>query len=262
MWNKSVKWLLAITLIFSLAACKTSQRNIGHAGKTTVSKTTVEWQKKYHNNLKTINGKLKIEMSNPSMTLKGSLRAISDSAMQISLQAFLGIEIASIWCDKNGILIIDRYHGNYCEIPYSSMQNYMPVSLNALESVIFNRYFDPFKQGLESYETGTDGTNSYLWTENNNSRLEFTNNHSQQLVRTALKQTTPQGYLTMDYRLFDAAQNFPQTQDLKFYSNKMLFDLSWTFEKIAYNETVDLPYPSTKNLKKVSFETLYKSLMK
>ena len=251
--------LLAAALL-CLPACKTTQKAGSSHHPQTVK--TAEWQQKYHNNIKTINGKIRIEMTNPSMTLKGTVRAISDSAMQLSLQAFLGIEVARIWCDQRGILIIDRYHGNYSEVSYASMQKHMPVSLKALESVVFNRYFDPFGVGLDNYETGTDGTNAYLSHETELSRLEFMNNHSQQLVRTSIKQKTPSGYLTMDYRTFDAAKNFPQTQDLKFYSNKMLFNLSWTFEKIAYDESVELPYPSTKGLKKVSFEELYKSLMK
>ena len=259
MWNKSVFGLL-IAALLCMPACKTTQK--AGSGAHTQATHSAEWQKKYHNNLKTINGKLRIEMTNPSMSLKGTLRAINDSAMQISLQAFLGIEIARIWCDKQGILIIDRYHGNYSEVSYASMQKYMPVNLNALESVIYNRYFDPFGVGLDSYETGTDGTNGYLSHETEKSRLEFMNNHSQQLVRTSIKQKEPSGYLTMDYRNFDAAKNFPQSQDLKFYSNKMLFNLSWTFEKISYDETIELPYPSTKGLKKVSFEELYKNLMK
>lgn len=253
---KSKSIMLLTVLLTLLAGCK-SHKVVTSTPKNPGANIVARVEN-YNKNVRTFSGKADLTLNSATMGAKASVKAIVDSAMLISIQAFGIMEIGRIYCNRSYILIIDKYHGQYAKYEYAS-QAKLPISLEAIQGLVLNRYFDPFNVGFGHYQEESDGTNtrySYTW---DTLHAEFLTNAAQQLSRTYFTTTDYKNYGLVEYSQFDA-NRFPRKCSIKLASPQMIETFTLEYDKAEVNGKVSVDAPSTTRYKKVTLSKLMEDI--
>ena len=78
------------------------------------------------------------------------MKMVKDSAFQLSVQPFLGIEIFRIELSRDTIKVVDRMNKRYMIENYSNLQGQTPIEFNFynLQALFTNHLFIPGEQGV------------------------------------------------------------------------------------------------------------------
>ncbi len=88
--------------------------------------------------------RLNADLINPALEigLKGNLRMVRDSAIFVSLNAGLGIEVARALVEKELIHVIDRINSSYEKMSFQQIRSLigLTVDYRTIENILFNNY--------------------------------------------------------------------------------------------------------------------------
>ena len=151
----SLAYLPALVLFFILAlsGCKSSKK-VG-----TVESTGVKGHKEFFEQMqesafeyKTLSARLNAELDVPGnkMSSRVDLKMVKDSAFQLSVQPFLGIEIFRIELSVDSIKVIDRMGKRYIADNYANLKGQTPIEFNFynLQALFTNQLFLPGQQHI------------------------------------------------------------------------------------------------------------------
>ena len=257
MKNKS-RILIILAMLLALGGCKTHQNaTTQHAAEQGIATETA----RYNAHIQTFSGRASLSLNSATMGAKVTVKSIVDSALTISIQAFLGIEIGRIYCDRKELLLIDKYHNQYAVFNFSAHPG-LPLSLDAVQSLLLGRYFDPFGVGFNRYLSESDGQNRQLSYTQDPIKAEFLSNPQQQLIRSWFHTTDYKTYGMAEYRNFNPNTRFPETMNLKIASPKMIESMTLEYSKAEVNGSVSVERPSTDKYKKVNVDKFWEDLTK
>lgn len=79
------------------------------------------------------------------MSSRVDMKMVKDSAFQLSVQPFLGIEIFRIELSRDTIKVVDRMNKRYMIENYSNLQGQTPIEFNFynLQALFTNHLFIP-----------------------------------------------------------------------------------------------------------------------
>ena len=253
------KLVLTLTLALMLCACKTHKNTV--ATPQAATNGTAAEVSRYNARIKTFSGRASLSLNSATMGSKVVVKSIVDSALTISLQPFMGIEMGRIYCDKREIILIDKYHNQCASYLYASNPT-LPLSLDAIQSLLLGRYFDPFGVGFNNYLSETDSQNRQLSYTHNDIKAEFLSNPLGQLVRSYFHTTDYKTYGMAEYSDFDATHKFPQKMGIKLASPKMIESMTLEYNKFEINSSVTVERPSTDKYKQVKVEKFLEEVTK
>jgi hypothetical protein len=150
---------LAVSLLL-LGGCKTSKK----AGAPAVSERT-----KAHNEFfdsmrenafryQTLTARLNLELTVPGKELSSrvDLKMVKDSALQLSVQPILGIELFRIELSTDSVKVIDRMNKRYAVEGYGGLKDQIALVFNFynLQALFTNHLFIPGEQEISARQYG------------------------------------------------------------------------------------------------------------
>lgn len=143
-----------------LASCSTSRSNVklpevggltGQAYMEKVIELAPQW--------KSLSGKVALTLnlgSQGNTKMNATMRLMRDQSIRFTVAPLLGIEMARLEISPDGVLLLDRLHKRYCQIPFSELSEKTGISVdfNAFQSLFLNEMFLPGKERLTTADAG------------------------------------------------------------------------------------------------------------
>ena len=140
-------------LLSMLTGCKSSKK-VG-----TVESASVKAHNEFFQSVedqsfqfRTLTARLNVDLDIPGkqMSSRVDMKMVKDSAFQLSVQPFLGIEIFRIELSRDTIKVVDRMNKRYMIENYSNLQGQTPIEFNFynLQALFTNHLFIPGEQGV------------------------------------------------------------------------------------------------------------------
>ena len=143
-----------------LASCSTSRSNVklpevggltGQAYMEKVIELAPQW--------KSLSGKVALTLnlgSQGNAKVSATMRLMRDQSIRFTVAPLLGIEMARLEISPDGVLLLDRLHKRYCQIPFSELSEKTGISVdfNAFQSLFLNEMFLPGKERLTTADAG------------------------------------------------------------------------------------------------------------
>lgn len=125
-------------------------------------------KERYIPNMKTFNSlsvpRLNVELISPDLEigLRGNMRMVKDSAVFVSLNAGLGIELLRALVEKDQIQIIDRVNSSYEKMSFQQISSLigLRVDYNSLEKILFNAF--EFNELVSSQKVDISERNDFI----------------------------------------------------------------------------------------------------
>jgi len=154
--SKGFILFVGLTLFLFLAGCKSSKKTIGTVELGTAkahSEFFDEMQKKAFQ-FNTLSSRLHVDVKIPGQEISSrvDLKMVKDSAFQLSVQPFLGVEVFRIELTLDSIKIVDRMNRRYVAENYANLKGQTPVEFNFynLQALFINQIFLPGQQNISS----------------------------------------------------------------------------------------------------------------
>lgn len=272
--RERVGLFLILSVILFLSGCKSSKK-IG---------TVVSGGAKAHNEFfesledralqfNTLTARLTAELKMPksNMSSRVDLKMVRDSAFQLSVQPFLGIEVFRAEFTVDSIKVIDRMNKRYVAERYADLKGQTPIEFNFynLQALFTNRIFLPGHKEIEPkqfkrFKLDQDGDKAEIKVKDTIGLLyTFFADGEEKLLSTYITDPTEQYALQWDYTDFRVTDGkpFPQLMDVKVLANgASQGGIAFRFSRIQTNAPVNLDFAIPAKYKRITFAQIIKSL--
>ncbi|MGL4992750.1 MAG: DUF4292 domain-containing protein [Bacteroidales bacterium] len=248
--------ILLLISLFTLVGCKSKKGLLDTSS--TLKKDPIELainnQVQYDN----LSSKLEIRLAlgTNKLSAKGEIRMVKDSAIQISVQPFLGIEVLRIGITPSSVLIVDRVNKRYLSEEFGQVEGMLPKEINfeTLQAILSNRLFLPNKGHLnqrdaKEYKIGSfEGQTLARTTSGDLLNFVFTIAQSGKLV-TTVAQTGPESEIFIcNYNEFRNIGNydFPTIMKIMFdiKGESINSELKFSSIDLSSSKAIDLTPPA------------------
>lgn len=264
--------ILFFVLIFS--GCKSSKK----AG------TTVSCEAKAHNEFfelmeerafqfNTLTARLNVELKMPksNMSSRVDLKMVRDSAFQLSVQPFLGIEIFRAEFTVDSIKVVDRMNKRYVAERYADLKGQTPIEFNFynLQALFTNRLFLPGHQTIElkefkRFKLNQEGNKAEIKVKDALGLLyTFLADSEEKLLATYITDPSEKYALQWTYADFRTTdgQPFPQLMDVNVLANgSSQGGMALRFSRIQTNAPVNLDFSIPAKYNRITFAQIIKSI--
>ena len=146
---------LVLLMMLALASCSTSKKvksdaKVGDMPEAVYVENCIARPDSWVS----ITAKMSVEV-NPGrgkspVSVSGTLRMKRGEVIQLSIAPFLGIEVGRAEITPDGLLVLDRIHKRYVQVPFAELKEIAKADLDfhALQALFFNEVFLPGKAGL------------------------------------------------------------------------------------------------------------------
>ena len=253
----NVKLMLLMAIVVGTTACNTAKRS----GKTKID-NDVEAVTKNQDETP-IQAVYKMQKAQPAFSrafvkrmsvnfdfkgrqldVKATCKIVSDSAIHISIQPFMGIELFKLEATPSSIIVIDKTNKTYYESNYG-LFNYnigMVVDFEGIQSVLSNRIFIPGKKVIleDDFKWQNEMKKDVLELNNYTIREEITLERMLERV-AALLLVTPDGLSEMctnyaDFKLFDGVM-FPAAINISIENKKSRGAFNFKLEEVQFDKS-------------------------
>lgn len=256
MLNRRIIHIIALlAFVLSFHACKSKQG--GEATKNSVT-TTIDYQ--------TFNvPKLALTLGggNSSISVNGSLRIRKDSAIMISVQPFLGMEVARAFITQDSLIVIDRMHKRYFKAAFEEVGKKSDVMLNYnIFQAIFTEAlftFDNQKSKLTDFTEAKVGDLTMLQYAKGGILQEFVVNSEYRVQQASVMAEKTPYSLHWSYSKFNAMENgtiFPHLIKFQASDGKSPKNLDIEYKKVELNKALLFDSSVPSNYQKVTIEEL------
>lgn len=254
--------ILPLFLVFCifLASCKTQK--IAKNRELLTEPTTI--LQEYGNKIKTIQARVEYQLPGAKpISVKAMMRVCIDSAIVISIQPFLSIEMGRLHFTKDSIILIDRYHKQYACGLYKDLSSNISMSYEMIQALLFNRVFDPSNKRY----MGFVGSNDNMWQSWKGSvdafDIEFLFDQGRYLRRTVLNSNDKVSYLSVEYTDFTnfTEIDYPMTANYMLFSPTYKSTLNLYVDKVSFNTKIDLISSIPQGYTKITIPKLIKGLI-
>lgn len=278
MTNKQISFFLCLSLLI-LAGCRSSKQT-GTSTETETRRsdkeifTLVEEQAF---RFKTLTARLNVDLNLPGnqMSSRVDFKMVRDSAFQLSVQPFLGIEIFRIEIGRDSIKVLDRMNKRYVAENYAALKGQTPIEFNFynLQALFTNRLFVPGEQEISpkhykrfDYVQQEQGTKTEMRVEDLLKLLyTFTADGEGKLLSTRIDEPTGQYTLQWDYADFRLAGNeksFPMKMDVHWHkTGDALARISLYFSRVQNDVPVKMDFSIPSKYQRISWQQIMRALI-
>ncbi|MDR1203093.1 MAG: DUF4292 domain-containing protein [Tannerellaceae bacterium] len=263
-----------ITFFLLLAGCKTSTK-VG-----TVAVVDAKAHHEFFDSMQkqafqyeTFSARTNVDLniSGKSFSSRVDIKMISDSALQLSVQPLLGIELFRAEFTLEGLTIIDRMNKRYVSESYAALKGKLPVAFNYynLQALFSNHIFIPGEQNIlqqqyNRFKLKQEGSTAEIRIKDAMQLLYiFMADGEEKLLSTYVTDKSEQyalQWLYADFRMTDG-QPFPMLMDVQLFDNgSSAGQMKIYFSKIQTNAPVKIDTSIPDKYKRVTVAQIVKGL--
>lgn len=265
-----LKFSIVIVGMLILASCKTT-RNVAKPSsqpQIRAVETLIEQVQKVQPTFKTANVSkmaMEIKMNEKNFNVSSTCKIQKDSAIYLSIQPFLGIELFKAELTPDSMKVIDKMNRRYYVVDYSYFTKRFGVGVDfySLQSLIFNQFFC-----IGQKEVTTDGLTLTSLTDGR-SKIEFesptmkqtTEISGSQLIENVLLIAKNTGYQLQttyqDYTVVNAV-NFPQKISMVATNQKSSAYCNFSILRVEFNNKLTFAKTNTDRYTRGDIDQLIK----
>lgn len=268
---------LAVSLViflFILSGCKSSKK-IGtvEAGSTKAHTAFFESMQEQAFEYNTLSARLNVDLkfSGTNMSSRVDLKMVKDSAFQLSVQPFLGIEVFRAEISTDSVKIIDRINKRYVAENYANLKGQTPIEFNFynLQALFTNHLFLPGQQDLSpkqfnQFKLTQDGAKAEVRTKDKMGLLyTFIADGEEKLLSTYIAEPSDLYAMQWDYKDFRLAegQPFPMLMDIEIQANgSSQGGMTLHFSRLQTNVPVNMEFSIPSKYTRITLAQILKSL--
>ena len=198
-------------------------------------------------------------------------KMVRDSAFQLSVQPFLGIEVFRAEFTVDSIKVVDRMNKRYVAERYADLKGQTPIEFNFynLQALFTNHIFLPGKQEIDPkqykrFKLNQEGSTAEIKVKDTMGLLyTFFADGEEKLLSTYITDPSEQYALQWDYSDFRVAegQPFPMLMDVQVLANgSSQGGIAFRFSRIQTNVPVNLDFSIPAKYKRITFAQIIKSI--
>lgn len=155
--SRFTSWFISIgfiVFIFSLSGCKSSKKvAVLERGSEKTQKEFFTQMQEQAFQFETLTARLNVDLDLPGNTMSSrvDLKMIKDSAFQLSVVPFLGIEVFRAEISVDSVKILDRMNKRYVAENYANLKGQTPIEFNFynLQALLTNQLFLPGQKEIK-----------------------------------------------------------------------------------------------------------------
>ncbi len=270
------KTIFVLILLISISACKSAK----YTGKNTKADHTNEMNT---SNMTAIAAIEKVQQVQPAFSkafvrkmsvdidFKGrqlnvgaTCKMVSDSAIHISIQPFMGIELFKVEMTPERIIVLDKTNRAYYESNYGILNKNigLVVDFYGIQALLSNRMFVPGKKLIAA--------DDFIWKDKKRDILSLHNYNIVQEVGLDLNYSringvfisTADGNAEMNtayknFKIFDG-ELFPENIDIKVNDKKSISSFLFKIDEILFNKDFSMSAADLSRYTKKDIQSLFK----
>ena len=263
-----------LLIILFLSGCKTSKK-VGTvaSGSAKAHDEFFESMEEHSFQFNTMTARLNAELKTAknNMSSRVDLKMVRDSAFQLSVQPFLGIEVFRAEFTVDSIKVVDRMNKRYVAERYADLKGQTPIEFNFynLQALFTNHIFLPGKQEIapkqyKRFKLNQEGSTAEIKVKDTMGLLyTFFADGEEKLLSTYITDPSEQYALQWDYSDFRVAegQPFPMLMDVQVLANgSSQGGIAFRFSRIQTNVPVNLDFSIPAKYKRITFAQIIKSI--
>ncbi len=256
----SLAVILAVAAAFMLQSCK-SRQQVSVSDEEKVPALNVEEVQKTSKAFKNLTAKVEISLAGFNFKVDGTLRLVPDSALMISIQPFLGIELARILCTTDSVFVVDKYKRNYITTSYADLSPQGGIDLNMLQGLLFNM---PWGCEKGKYTQSRYDDNTYVSVTAGGSQSSFLIDRDGAVVRTSVDNPTQGFILVAEYSDFMPTRQrgfYPMTTNLLYTIGSLSSSISLKLSRIEFDKNANIGISIPSGYTQVDFERMMQDLI-
>jgi len=221
----------------------------------------------------TLSARMNVDLNIPGKEVSSrvDLKMVKDSALMLSVQPILGIEMFRLEMNKDSIKVIDRMGKRYVAENYANLTDESSLVFNFynLQSLFVNRIFLPGEQSIlpEAYNRfllDQEGSRAEVKTKDKMGLLyTFLADGEEKLLSTHIATSSESHALKWNYSDFrlTEGQPFPMLMDVRFFSGgSFKGGVKMGFSKVQTNIPVKIESSIPDKYKRITLADILKSL--
>lgn len=273
--NSYIKSAIAcFILLLILAGCKSSKK-VG---------TTETGSAKAHNEFftlmqeqsfkyETLTARLNVDLKIPgkSVSSRVDLKLVKDSALQLSVQPFLGIEVFRIELTPDSVKVLDRMNKRYVADNYANLKGQTPIEFNFynLQALFTNHLFLPGHQGIAKkqynhFKLKQAASQAEIKAKDAMGLLyTFMADGEEKLLSTYISEPSDQYSLQWNYSDFRLAegQPFPMLMDAQVFADGVSKGgMTLRFSRMQMNVPLKMDFSIPAKYNRITLAQILKSL--
>ena len=266
--------LIAVCFLLVLSGCKSSKK-VGTvvSGGAKAHNEFFEAMEEHSFQFNTMTARLNAELKGTknNMSSRVDLKMVKDSAFQLSVQPFLGIEVFRAEFTVDSIKVVDRMNKRYVAERYADLKGQTPIEFNFynLQALFTNHIFLPGQQFIEPkqfkrFKLNQEGSTAEIRIKDSLGLLyTFFADGEEKFLSTYITDPSEQYALQWDYADFRVTdgQPFPQLMDVNVLANgSSQGGIAFRFSRIQTNVPVNLEFSIPAKYKRITFAQILKSI--
>ena len=202
-----------------------------------------------------------------SFSVNGSLRIRKDSAIMISVQPFLGMEVARVFITQDSIMLIDRMHKRYFKSGFNEVVKKSDIGLNynVFQAIFTESLFayDNPQAPLSDFKEGKVGDLTMLQYSKEGVMQEFIVNDEYRVQQASIMSEKTSYTLHWSYAKFNALENgsfFPHQIKFQASDGKNPKNLDVDYKKVELDKKLVFDSSVPSSYEKVSLEDILSML--
>lgn len=266
--------LLFMVLSF-LSGCKSAKKT-GEVTESTEIKTQKEFfadMQKQAFRYQTLTARWNVNLDLPGNHLSSrvDLKMVKDSAFQLSVQPFLGIEVFRAEISLDSVKVLDRMNKRYVAENYANLKAQTPIEFNFynLQALLTNQLFLPGQQDILPKQYGKfklrqeDGKAEIQVKDMMHLLYTFLVNSESRVCSTCLAEPSGRYSLQWDYIDFREVNErlFPMKMDVKWMKGGVSQgEVTIAFSRIQTDVPVKMDFSIPSGYKRITLAQILKSL--
>lgn len=221
----------------------------------------------------TLSARLNVDLNLPGNNLSSrvDLKMVKDSAFQLSVQPFLGIEIFRIEISVDSIKVIDRMNKRYVADNYANLKGQTPIEFNFynLQALFTNRLFLPGQQDISPkqynrFKLTQEGAEAEIQAKDAIGLLyTFIADGEEKILATRISAPSDTYSLQWDYTDFrlSGKQIFPMKMDAQVMANgTSQGGITLNFSRLQTDVPVNMEFSIPAKYNRITLAQIIKSL--
>lgn len=271
--NKIALGIVFFSILF-LSGCKSSKK-VGtvEAGGAKAHNEFFTLMQEQAFKYETLTARLNVDLNLPgnNMSSRVDFKMVKDSAFQLSVQPFLGIEVFRAEISVDSVKVIDRMNKRYVADNYANLKGQTPIEFNFynLQALFTNQLFLPGQQGISPkqynrFKLTQDGPAAEIQVKDLIGLLyTFVADGEEKILSTSITDASDRYALQWDYTDFRLAdgQPFPMKMDVQVMKDgTSQGGITMHFSRMQTNVPVKMDFSIPSKYKRITLAQIIKSL--
>ena len=263
--KKILRISVVLAVVASMVACSSKKKVI--TTNTNSSEKLVERVLSVQPNFKTASAsraRITATYKQREVSANATINIVTDSAIVVSVQPFLGVELIRVEVSKQQVKVVDKLNHRYSSISFAelSSSSHYQISYKDLEAFLTERLFavghDTDWLRHARINVTSDDDSEYLSFSEQNLKHSFQVSKATSLINSTTLQLGEQNSLTAKYsglKMFgDVA--FPSVINISAASAPLSIQCSIVLQSLTFNSAVNVTPVNTDKYSKVDISTI------